>query len=158
MQSQLTYSLPVRKEDFIHAISDPRVHTGKVLHTVDFDVPVGTPVLASQKGVVVGVYTESNEGGFEEKYLKDFEKYTNVISVKHADNEFTQYAHLAHKSEKVSVGQQVACGDALALSGNTGYSSEPHVHFHVVRLLDDGKDWESLEIQWNTIFPILRYV
>jgi murein DD-endopeptidase MepM/ murein hydrolase activator NlpD len=155
MKSKFIYSLPIQKNDFNLAVSDPRVHFGKTLHAVDFLLKIGTPILASQKGKIVEIYTESNEGGFNDKYLQNINKYTNRITIKHAENEYTQYAHLAHKSEKVKVGQEVAKGHVIALSGNTGYTSQPHLHFHVMQLLEEGKDWESIEIKWDENFNIV---
>ncbi|MER7620819.1 M23 family metallopeptidase [Streptomyces sp. NPDC126503] len=86
----------------------------------DFAVPVGTPVKAAGFGTVVkaGPYG----GG-------DGPAYGNAIVVKHANGTYSQYAHLS--KIKVRIGQKVAAGQQIALSGNTGNSSGPHLHFEI---------------------------
>ncbi|MFH8726509.1 M23 family metallopeptidase [Streptomyces termitum] len=86
----------------------------------DFAVPVGTSVRAAAAGTVVkaGPYG----GG-------DGPAYGNAIVVKHANGRYSQYAHLS--KIKVRIGQKVAAGQQIALSGNTGNSSGPHLHFEI---------------------------
>ncbi|MEW1906252.1 MULTISPECIES: M23 family metallopeptidase [unclassified Streptomyces] len=86
----------------------------------DFAVPVGTPVKAAAAGTVVkaGPYG----GG-------DGPAYGNAIVVKHANGKYSQYAHLS--KIQVKIGQKVGAGQRIALSGNTGNSSGPHLHFEI---------------------------
>ncbi|MFE1902838.1 M23 family metallopeptidase [Streptomyces gardneri] len=86
----------------------------------DFAVPTGTPVKAAGAGTVVKA--GPNGGG-------DGPAYGNAIVVKHANGTYSQYAHLS--KIKVNVGQKVAAGQQIALSGNTGNSSGPHLHFEI---------------------------
>ncbi|MGW8361285.1 M23 family metallopeptidase [Streptomyces wedmorensis] len=86
----------------------------------DFAVPVGTPVKAAGAGTVVKA--GPNGGG-------DGPAYGNAIVVKHANGTYSQYAHLS--KIKVHVGQKVGAGQQIALSGNTGNSSGPHLHFEI---------------------------
>ncbi len=86
----------------------------------DFAVPVGTKVKAAAAGVVVKA--GGNGGG-------DGPAYGNAIVVKHARGTYSQYAHLSRI--QVKVGQRVAAGQRIALSGNTGNSSGPHLHFEI---------------------------
>ncbi|MFD3535778.1 M23 family metallopeptidase [Streptomyces sp. NPDC058664] len=86
----------------------------------DFAVPVGTPVKAAGSGTVVKA--GPNGGG-------DGPAYGNAIVVKHANGTYSQYAHLS--KIKAYVGQKVAAGQQIALSGNTGNSSGPHLHFEI---------------------------
>lgn len=146
------YSLPLQKEDFSLAVNDHK--TEKTKHAVDFDMEIGRLVLAAADGKVVEVYVESSEGGSEEKYKNNINQYTNRITIKHADNEYSQYAHLAYQSAKVRVGDTVVRGQEIASSGNTGYSTQPHLHFHAMALTKDKKDWYSLEIIWQEEFKI----
>lgn len=86
----------------------------------DFAVPVGTSVKAAAAGTVVKA--GPNGGG-------DGPAYGNAIVVKHANGTYSQYAHLS--KIKVYIGQKVAAGQQIALSGNTGNSSGPHLHFEI---------------------------
>ncbi|MEV4917858.1 M23 family metallopeptidase [Streptomyces tirandamycinicus] len=86
----------------------------------DFAVPVGTPVKAVSSGVVVKA--GPNGGG-------DGSAYGNAVVIKHANGKYSQYAHLSKIN--VNVGQTVNTGKLIALSGNTGNSSGPHLHFEI---------------------------
>lgn len=86
----------------------------------DFAVPTGTPVDAVAAGTVVKA--GPNGGG-------DGPAYGNAIVIKHANNMYSQYAHLS--KIQVKVGQKVAVDQQIALSGNTGNSSGPHLHFEI---------------------------
>lgn len=83
---------------------------------VDWATPVGTPVYASSGGTVVKAGWGSGYG--------------YVVYIDHPDGRQTRYAHLS--KVLVSVGQTVSQGDKIALSGNTGVSSGPHVHFEIL--------------------------
>ncbi|QHC26140.1 M23 family metallopeptidase [Streptomyces sp. GS7] len=86
----------------------------------DFVVPTGTAVHAVHKGTIVKAGPWG--GG-------DGPAYGNAIVIKHADGMYTQYAHLS--KIEVHVGQQVATGQQIGLSGSTGNSTGPHLHFEV---------------------------
>ncbi|MFD9406299.1 M23 family metallopeptidase [Streptomyces sp. NPDC059989] len=86
----------------------------------DFAVPTGTPVKAAGAGVVVKA--GPNGGG-------DGPAYGNAIVIKHANNTYSQYAHLS--KIQIKIGQKVTAGQRIALSGNTGNSSGPHLHFEI---------------------------
>jgi len=97
-------------------------------YAIDLRVDEGTPVLAARDGLVI-----QREHGFEGAGL-DFEKYAqraNHVRVLHDDGSMAVYAHLQPDSVTVSVGRRVRAGQAIARSGNTGFSSGPHLHFAV---------------------------
>lgn len=83
---------------------------------VDWATPIGTTVVASSAGTVIKAGWGSGYG--------------YVVYLKHADGRQTRYAHLS--KVLVKVGQTVAQGERIALSGNTGRSSGPHVHFEML--------------------------
>ncbi|WP_030543508.1 transglycosylase family protein [Streptomyces albus] len=85
-------------------------HTG-----VDFSVATGTSVKSIGSGTVVSAGWAGSYG--------------NEVVVRHADGRFSQYAHLSSLS--VSAGQTVQGGQQLGLSGSTGNSTGPHLHFEV---------------------------
>ncbi len=87
-----------------------RMHKG-----VDWACPVGTTVYASCGGTVIQA---SYNGG-----------YGNNVVIQHPDGRMTRYAH--NSKLLVHVGQHVEQGEPIALSGNTGRSTGPHVHFEI---------------------------
>jgi murein DD-endopeptidase MepM/ murein hydrolase activator NlpD len=94
---------------------------------VDFAVPQGTPVYAASDGVVTGARPN---GG-----------YGNWIRVDHADGIATAYGHLSRFAPRIRPGVRVAQGQLLGLSGNTGRSTGPHLHFEVI---SDGQPVDPL--------------
>ncbi|MFE7324138.1 M23 family metallopeptidase [Streptomyces sp. NPDC057565] len=86
----------------------------------DFAVPIGTAVKAAHSGTVVKA--GPNGGG-------DGPAYGNAIVIKHGNGTYSQYAHLSRID--VRIGQTVSTGEKIALSGNTGNSSGPHLHFEI---------------------------
>ncbi|MFF8613737.1 M23 family metallopeptidase [Streptomyces sp. NPDC015350] len=93
----------------------------------DFAVPVGTEVEAAHGGTVVKA--GPNGGG-------DGPAYGNAVVIRHANGTYSQYAHLSKID--VRVGEAVKTGERIALSGNTGNSSGPHLHFEIRHTADYG--------------------
>jgi murein DD-endopeptidase MepM/ murein hydrolase activator NlpD len=111
-------------------------------YAVDFAVPVGTPVLAARDGVVMQA-----ESGFDTAGL-DSARYggrANYIRIVHDDGTMAVYAHLKPDGVLVRVGQRVRAGQQIGLSGNTGYTTGPHLHFAVQ--VNRGMRIESLPFQ-----------
>ncbi|MFI2436483.1 M23 family metallopeptidase [Streptomyces sp. NPDC018693] len=86
----------------------------------DFAVPTGTKVYATSGGTVVKA--GGNGAG-------DGPAYGNAVVIKHSNGVYSQYAHLSRIH--VKAGQVVKAGQLIALSGNTGNSSGPHLHFEI---------------------------
>ncbi|MFC8372704.1 M23 family metallopeptidase [Streptomyces sp. NPDC057239] len=86
----------------------------------DYAVPTGTTVMAAHGGTVVKA--GPNGAG-------DGPAYGNAIVIKHGNGTYSQYAHLSQVN--VKAGQVVKTGQKIALSGNTGNSSGPHLHFEI---------------------------
>ena len=123
-----SYRLPVLKNlvERVDRTSSP-VHTGNLRNAIDFIVPEYTPVLAAANGIVAYVKDDCTIGGPNPIY----QKYTNFITIMHANEEYSRYNHLAPRSSKVEVGQTVKEGQEIAKVGMTEYTLLPHVHFHV---------------------------
>ena len=110
----------------IHPIfHDARAHEG-----IDIAAPMGTPILAAADGIVTDVGRQTGYG--------------NIVTVDHGYGLVTRYAHasriIAH------VGQRVRRGDEIALVGNTGIATAPHLHYEV---LVNGKQVDPLKY----VFP-----
>lgn len=86
------------------------IHTG-----IDISVPSGTEIRATADGIVVFSKYQGRSG--------------NVVMIKHGYGFTTVYAH--NKQNLVNVGQEVKRGDIIAISGNTGSTTGPHLHYEV---------------------------
>jgi Peptidase family M23 len=95
---------------------------------IDFVMPVGTPLYAARAGTVVEVASDFYDAGLDPSV--DGPR-ANIVKVLHDDGTLALYAHLNWNSIRVLPGQHVARGEYLADSGNTGFSSGPHLHFVV---------------------------
>jgi len=87
-----------------------RYHPG-----VDIACSEGTPVLATANGVVERAVFDSTYG--------------NLLVIRHSDSVITLYGH--NRELLVEQGQSVAAGSRIALSGNTGKSTAPHLHYEI---------------------------
>jgi murein DD-endopeptidase MepM/ murein hydrolase activator NlpD len=99
-------------------------------HAIDFVMPIGTGIYAARGGVVIEVASDYYDSGLDPE--QDGPR-ANVVRVLHDDGTMALYAHLNWNSIRVVPGQQIARGEYLADSGNTGFSSGPHLHFVVQR-------------------------
>lgn len=102
-------------------------HTGSNKYAIDWQMPQGTLVCAARGGLVVKVKDDSDLGGADIKY----DPYNNYVLIRHDDGTLGHYCHLKKGGVKVHPGQIVKTGDVIALSGSTGFSSGPHLHFCV---------------------------
>ncbi|MDT9697254.1 M23 family metallopeptidase [Streptomyces sp. P17] len=93
----------------------------------DFAVPSGTQVRAARGGTVVKA--GGNGAG-------DGPAYGNAVVIKHGNGTYSQYAHLS--KVQVKAGQIVKTGQRIALSGNTGNSSGPHLHLEIRKTANYG--------------------
>ena len=99
-------------------------------YAIDFAMPIGTDVFAAREGVVIEVASDFFEAGTD--YETDGPR-ANIIRVLHDDGTMALYVHLNWNSIRVVPGQRVRRGEYLADSGNTGFSTGPHLHFVVQR-------------------------
>ena len=136
------YLLPLRQRDFridqgfggSFSHDDPQNR-----YAVDFAADIGTPVLAARDGVVMQVENDFAKAGLSR------EKYggrANFIRILHDDGTMALYAHLREEGALVRVGQRVRAGQMIGLSGNTGFTTGPHLHFVVQ--VNRGMKLESL--------------
>ena len=91
---------------------------GRMHEGIDISVPEGTPIRAAADGTVILMQSEAESGG-----------YGNYTCIDHGGGLSTCYAH--QSSFATSAGARVSQGDIIGLSGNTGHSTGPHLHFEV---------------------------
>lgn len=125
------YLLPLRQEalridqgyggSFSHADPENR-------YAVDFAAAIGTPVQAARSGVVMQVESDFDKAGLK---LEKYGGRANLIRILHEDGSMAVYAHLKTEGVLVRVGQHVRAGQQIGLSGNTGFTTGPHLHFVV---------------------------
>ncbi|GAX20533.1 hypothetical protein FisN_3Hh618 [Fistulifera solaris] len=102
------------------------------LHAIDFQCPVGTPLLAVADAVVVQVQDHHECTGIAVTNL--FHWNSILLQVKNTPPDkplFVEYVHI--QSASVSVGDQVQAGQVIGASGSVGFSPEPHLHFAAYR-------------------------
>ena len=98
-------------------------------HAIDIGMPVGTAVHAAREGLVINVAHKFFRGGTTQEVRDE----ANFVQVLHDDGTTAVYAHLQLNTVRVRPGQRVSRGEYIANSGNTGFSSGPHLHFVVLR-------------------------
>lgn len=141
------YSLPFsRGESFLvsQAFGGGFSHIGAEKFAIDWNMPEGTPIRAARAGVVVGTRQDSRSGGPDRKFEND----ANYILIQHSDQTIANYAHLMPAGVRVKIGQRVETGEMIGYSGNTGFSSGPHLHLSVFKA-NDGRTRESIPIRFN---------
>jgi len=140
------YLLPLRQQQF-------RIDQGYGGHfshsepehryALDFAADIGTPVLAARDGTVMQVESDFDKAGLN---LEKFGDRANFVRILHDDGTMALYAHLkGDDGVMVRVGQRVRAGQQIGLSGNTGFSTGPHLHFTVQ--VNRGMRLESIPVR-----------
>ncbi len=123
------YWLPVengKKCFLIQAYNSKMSHKNEL--SLDFKMKKGTHIFAAREGVVEEIKDDSDEGGLRDEYLSK----GNHIIIRHPDGSKAMYWHLQKNGVLVKAGDTVTKGQYIALSGNTGYTAFPHLHFEVI--------------------------
>ena len=123
----LTASFGMRIHPFYKSLSQ---HNG-----VDFTVPEGSRIFATADGTVTEATRRSSTSGL-------------TVTIDHGNGYQTRYGHLSEIS--VKKGQKVNRGDIIALSGNSGLSLAPHLHYEVIR---DGKPVDPIDYFFLELTP-----
>lgn len=105
--------------------------TPESAQAVDITMPEGTLVLAARAGTVVDVESSHSESG----KLEHLRNRANGVVVAHDDGTMGRYGHFTPGRQLVKPSQRVQAGTPLGYSGNTGFSSGPHLHFAVTRVV-----------------------
>jgi len=125
----------------------------------------GTPLLAVADGVVVGVRHDLPDNVPLQKPLVAITRDTiggNFVVLDIGHGRYAFYAHMQPNSARVKVGDHVRAGQVIGLLGNSGNSSGPHLHFHIVEspsfLFSDGlpyafRSFTGAQSTWNDDDP-----
>lgn len=108
-------------------------------YAVDFILPLGAEVHAARGGHVSGLLMASNYcyEGTDERIGNNLGIFaTNILIIKHGDETYALYSHLARRGAHVSVGQYVEQGVVVAYTGKSGWiGPNPHLHFAVFQYM-----------------------
>ena len=113
-------------------------------YAVDIMMPEGTPIAAARDGVVMSVENDYSGNGLD---IDQYGDRANNVRLVHSDGTMTVYAHLQLESARAQVGEHVRAGQIIALSGDTGYTNGPHLHFAVQR--NAGSEIVSIPFQFT---------
>lgn len=144
-KSKNKYQKPFSKKTVLRGSSyDSPAHVGPFKGAIDFLVDLGTPTLAPLEGKVVEAVDSNERYGPTQEFADD----VNYITIKHRNDEFSQVLHLAKGSSRVKVGDRVKTGQEIAMSGNSGWMTAPHLHMFVFKNLPGGA-FKGLEIRFK---------
>jgi len=120
-------------------------YTHKHRAALDFKMKKGTKICAARAGVVIRLKEDGKRGGSNIKNRP----YGNYVVIQHEDSSRTGYWHLQFNGVLVQVGDTVKQGQVIALSGNSGYTYFPHLHFIVWRS-DKKGGWQQIGTRFQT--------
>lgn len=142
--SSYIYRLPFenkKKVFLIQAYESKLSHKGE--RALDFKLKKGTKICAARAGIVTALRKDSNKGGLKPENLAD----GNYVTITHNDGSVAHYWHLQKEGVTINMGDTIQTGQHIGLSGNTGYSAFPHLHFEV-----QGYDHTGNYVQFPTRF------
>ncbi|PJK03497.1 peptidase [Lysobacteraceae bacterium NML71-0210] len=143
-QTDYLYSYPLQLDD-IRISQLPRGafshHDAENLDAIDFAAPIGTPVIAARDGLVMQAEGHFSDHGGQRDAV-------NLVRILHEDGSMAVYAHLQQRSLQVRAGQHVRRGQIIARSGNSGYSTAPHLHFVVQ--VNNGQQLQSVPFRMDS--------
>jgi murein DD-endopeptidase MepM/ murein hydrolase activator NlpD len=126
-------------------------------YAVDFKMKPGTVIHAARSGVVAEIRDSFKAGGVGMRYVGK----ENAVIIRHHDNTYAHYLHVQHKGVLVKRGDRVQQGQPIALSGHTGFSAFPHLHFEVTE--SPRKAGREIPVRFRTengiqfLQPLRRY-
>jgi murein DD-endopeptidase MepM/ murein hydrolase activator NlpD len=111
---------------------------------LDFKMKRGTNITAARGGVVIRVKEDGTKGALKPEYRS----HGNFIVIEHEDASRAAYWHLQPNGALVKVGDTVKMGQPIAISGKTGYTFMPHLHFMV--WTSRNGDWQQIATRFAT--------
>jgi murein DD-endopeptidase MepM/ murein hydrolase activator NlpD len=132
--------------------------THKERAALDFTMKRGSTICAARGGVVIRAKEDGDRGGLKRKWRA----YGNYVIIQHEDSSRAGYWHIQKDGALVNVGDTVKQGQPIALSGKTGYSAIPHLHF-LVWSSDARGRWRQIATRFQTengpryLRPVRKY-
>jgi murein DD-endopeptidase MepM/ murein hydrolase activator NlpD len=120
-------------------------YTHKHRAALDFKMKKGTKICATRDGIVLRIKSDGKKGGGNVKYRPQ----GNYIVIQHSDSTRSGYWHLRHDALFVKVGDNVKQGQVIGLSGKSGYTYFPHLHF-IVWKPDKKGQWIQIGTRFQT--------
>ncbi|PJK14782.1 peptidase [Lysobacteraceae bacterium NML07-0707] len=143
-QSDYLYAYPLQLDD-IRISQLPGAafshHDAENLDAIDFAAAIGTAVIAARDGLVMQAEDRFSDHGGQRDAV-------NLVRILHEDGSMAVYAHLQQRSLQVRAGQRVRRGQFIARSGNSGYSTAPHLHFVVQ--VNNGQQLQSVPFRMDS--------
>lgn len=121
-------------------------------YSADFLLPKGTEIIAARGRVItkVKINGKKNYSGKDlKKGDKAYRKEMNEIEIKHSDGTYASYPHLKYHGAFVKIKSKVKQGQIIGLSGNTGWSSKPHLDFCVFRKNFKSRKIKTIKIKFK---------
>lgn len=144
--SSYVYGLPYETGEshrIIQGYFGPFSHRERA--ALDFKMKRGSKICAVREGIVIRVKEDGYLGGWNSKYRS----HGNNIVIQHPDGSRAGYWHLQKDGALVNVGDTVQKGQVIALSGKTGYTATPHLHF-LVWTSDPNSPWRQVPTRFKT--------
>ena len=107
-------------------VAETTGHPERIRYAIDFLMSIGTTITAARAGRVFDIKTEHLDTEHDVSQA-------NYVLVRHADDSLALYGHIRQHGARVALGDEVVAGQEIALSGNSGFSTQPHLHFEVFR-------------------------
>ncbi len=123
------YWLPYPKKVrhlFVQGANSSMSHKNEL--SFDFKMKIGSTISAARNGMVIATKADSDKGGWKDEYLSE----GNHIIIQHEDGSTAMYWHLKQNGVLVKIGDSVSKGQNIGLSGNSGYTAFPHLHFQIM--------------------------
>jgi murein DD-endopeptidase MepM/ murein hydrolase activator NlpD len=139
------YTLPYEKGESFFVLQGYYSRlTHKNRAALDFKMKRGTKIVAARGGVVIRAKEDGTKGGLKGEYRS----HGNTVVIEHEDGSRAGYWHLQTNGALVEVGDTVKAGQVIALSGKTGFTATPHLHFMVWRSGAGG--WQQVATRFHT--------